>query len=50
VDPLNLLRQRVYIALDMDFFPFATSGVLSEKSYGDAYFEKTPPKEKDDKN
>ena len=40
IDPLNLLRQRVYIALDMDWFPFAPSGILSEKSYGDAYFEK----------
>ena len=40
VDPLNLLRQRVYIALDMDWFPFAPTGVLTEKSYGDAYFEK----------
>lgn len=40
VDPLNLLRQRVYIALDMDWFPFASSGILNEKSYGDSYFEK----------
>ena len=40
IDPLNLLRQRVYIALGMDWFPFAPSGTLSEKSYGDAYFEK----------
>ncbi|WP_027397943.1 PD-(D/E)XK nuclease superfamily protein [Anaerovibrio lipolyticus] len=39
VDPLNLLRQRVYIALDMDWFPFATSGTLNEASYGDAYSE-----------
>ena len=39
VDPLNLLRQRVYIALGMDWFPFAPSGVLNERSYGDAYFE-----------
>ena len=39
VDPLNLLRQRIYIALDMDWFPFASSGKLSEKDYGDAYFE-----------
>ncbi len=44
IDPLNLLRQRVYIALDMDWFPFAPSGVLTERSYGDAYFEKKKPR------
>ena len=43
VDPLGLLRQRVYIALGMNWFPFASSGTLSEKSYGDAYFEKKKP-------
>lgn len=39
VDPLNLLRQRVYICLNKDWFPFAPHGVLKEESYGDAYFE-----------
>ncbi len=39
VDPLKLLQQRVYIALGKNWLPFATSGMLSEKSYGDAYFE-----------
>lgn len=39
VDPLNLLRQRVYIALDKNWMPFAPSGKLTEKSYGDAYFD-----------
>ena len=39
VDPLNLLRQRVYIALEKDWMSFAPSGVLTENSYGDAYFE-----------
>lgn len=44
IDPLNILRQRVYIALDMDWFPFAPSGILNEKSYGEAYFEKKKPR------
>lgn len=46
IDPLNLLRQRVYIELGMDWFPFAPVGVLSETSYGDAYFEKKKPRKK----
>ena len=37
IDPLNLLKQRIYICLGLNWFGFLSSGVIKDRSYGDAY-------------
>lgn len=37
VDPANLLKQRIYMELGLNWFSFLCADSINDKSYGDAY-------------